>query len=80
MLIGKPWIDRAQTRRKEEEEALEQKKLELKYFMTRRIAQLIKEQENGSKIFDPRDPDIKAATPLEYPQKTKVLLQRQKRC
>jgi hypothetical protein len=38
MLLGKPWIERDQARRKEEEEALEQKKQELKYFMTRKIA------------------------------------------
>jgi hypothetical protein len=43
MLKGKPWIERAQARQKEEEEALEQKKQELKDFMTRRIAQLIEE-------------------------------------
>jgi hypothetical protein len=36
MLLGKPWIKKDQTRRKEEE-FLEHKKLELKYFMTRRI-------------------------------------------
>ena len=30
MIIGKPWIDREQARRKEEEEFLEQKKQELK--------------------------------------------------
>ena len=30
MLIGKPWIDREQARRKEEEKVLEQKKQELK--------------------------------------------------
>jgi hypothetical protein len=41
--------------------------------MTRRITQLIKEKENGSKPFDPRDSDVEAAEPLEYPQKTKVL-------
>ena len=41
--------------------------------MTIRIAQLIKEQKNGSKLFDPRDSDVEAAKPLEYPQKTKVL-------
>jgi hypothetical protein len=41
--------------------------------MTRKIAQLIKEQEKESKIFDPRDSDVKAARTLEYPQKTKVL-------
>jgi hypothetical protein len=42
MLLGKPWIERDQIQRKEEE-ALEQKKQELKYFMTRRIAHLIEE-------------------------------------
>jgi hypothetical protein len=72
MLLGKPWIERDQARQKEEE-ASEQKKQELKDFMTRRIAQLIKEQENGSKLFDPRESDVEAARPLEYPQKTKVL-------
>jgi len=41
--------------------------------MTRKIAQLIKEHENGSKLFDPRDSDVEATRPLEYPQKTKVL-------
>jgi hypothetical protein len=45
MLLGKPWIERDQTRRKEEE-FLEQKKQELKDFMTRRIADLIEEYEN----------------------------------
>jgi hypothetical protein len=43
MLIGKPWIDRDQSRQKEEEEVLEYKKKELKDFMTRRITHLIKE-------------------------------------
>jgi hypothetical protein len=43
MLIGKPWIDREHARRREEEKALEQKKQELKDFMTRRIAHLIEE-------------------------------------
>jgi hypothetical protein len=32
MLLGKNWIERDQARRKEEEEALEQKKQELKRF------------------------------------------------
>jgi hypothetical protein len=42
MLLGKPWIVRDQFRGKgEEEEFLEQKKQELKDFMTRRIAHLI---------------------------------------
>jgi hypothetical protein len=40
MLIGKPWIDRAQARKREEEEAVEQKKKDLKDFMNKRIAQL----------------------------------------
>jgi hypothetical protein len=40
MLLGKPWIEGDQARRKEEE-ILEQKKQELKDFMTRRIAHLI---------------------------------------
>jgi hypothetical protein len=43
MLLGKPWIERDQARRKEEEEVLEQKKQELKDFMTRRITHLIEE-------------------------------------
>ena len=40
MLLGKPWIEKDQTRRKEEE-VLEQKKKVLKDFMTRRITHLI---------------------------------------
>jgi hypothetical protein len=72
MLIGKPWIDRAQARRKEEEEALEQKKQDLKDFMTRRITQLIEEQENRSKLFDTRDPDVEAVGTSEDSQKTEV--------
>jgi hypothetical protein len=43
MLLGKPWIERDQARRKEEEEVFEQKKQELNDFMTRRIAHLIEE-------------------------------------
>jgi hypothetical protein len=42
MLLGKPWIEGDQAIRKEEE-VLEQKKKELKDFMTRRIAHLIEE-------------------------------------
>jgi hypothetical protein len=48
MLLGKPWIERDQTRRQEEEEVLEQQKHDLKEFMTRRITHLIEEQENRS--------------------------------
>jgi hypothetical protein len=72
MLLGKPWIERDQTRRKKEEEVLEQKKQELKYFMTRRIAHLIEEQENRLKIFNTRDLDVEATRTLEDPQKTEV--------
>jgi hypothetical protein len=60
MLLGKPWIEKDQTRRKEEE-VLEQKKQELKDFMTRRIAQLIEEQENRSKLLRTRDLDVEVA-------------------
>jgi hypothetical protein len=40
--------------------------------MTRRIAQLIEEQENRSKLFHTRDPDVEATRTLEDPQKTEV--------
>jgi hypothetical protein len=72
MLIGKPWIGRDQARRKEEEEVLEQKKQELEVFMTRKIAQLIEEQENRSKLFDTRDPDVEAVGTSEDSQKTEL--------
>jgi hypothetical protein len=42
ILLGKPWIEMDQAKRKEEE-VLEKKKQELKYFMTRRISHLIEE-------------------------------------
>jgi hypothetical protein len=51
IVLGKPWIEKDQSRRKEEE-ALEKKKRELKDFMTRRIVHLIEEQENKSKLFN----------------------------
>ena len=41
--------------------------------MTRKIAQLIEEQENRSKLVVTRNIDVKAARTLGYPQKTKVL-------
>jgi hypothetical protein len=44
MLLGKSWIDRDQDRKKEEEEVLEHKRQELKYFMIWKIAQLIEER------------------------------------
>jgi hypothetical protein len=71
MLLGKPWIERDQARRKEEE-ILEQKKQELKDFMTRRITHLIEEQENRAKLFKTRDLDVEARRTLEDPQKTEV--------
>jgi hypothetical protein len=72
MLLGKPWIERDQARRQEEEEVLEQKKQELKEFMTRRITHLIEEQKNRSKLFNTRDPDVEVARTLEDPQKIEV--------
>jgi hypothetical protein len=57
MLLGKPWIEKDQIRRRKEEEALEQKKQELTDFMTRRITHLISEQENKSKLLRTRDLD-----------------------
>jgi hypothetical protein len=55
LLLGKTWIERDQIRRKEEEEAIEQKKKELRDFMARRIACLIEEQEDKSKQLRARD-------------------------
>jgi hypothetical protein len=65
ILLGKPWIDRDQARRKEEEEVLEQKKQELKYFMNRRITDLIEEREKRSKLFNTRGSNFEAARTLE---------------
>jgi hypothetical protein len=42
--------------------------------MTRRIAHLIVEQENRSKILNTRDLDVEVARTLEYQQKTEVLI------
>jgi hypothetical protein len=71
MLLGKPWIEGDQAIRKEEE-ILEQKKKELKYFMTRRIAHLIEEQKNRLKLFKTKDLDVEVGRTLEDPQKTEV--------
>jgi hypothetical protein len=79
MLLGKSWIDRDQARKKEEKEVLEQKRQELKDFMTRRIAQLIEEQENKSKLPDTRSPDVKATGTLEDIQKVEFLPQIKKK-
>jgi hypothetical protein len=51
---------------------LEQKKKELKEFMTRRIVHLIDEQESRSQIFNTRIPDVKAKRTLEDPQKIEL--------
>jgi hypothetical protein len=40
--------------------------------MTRRIAQFIEEQENRSKLFDTRDPDVKDVGTSEDSQNTEV--------
>jgi hypothetical protein len=50
MLLGKTWIEKDHIRRKQEEEALEENKKELRDFMAKRIAHLLEEQENQSKL------------------------------
>jgi hypothetical protein len=65
ILLGKPWIERDRARRKEEE-ILERKKQELKDFTTRRIAHLIEEQENRSKLLRTRNLDVKVERTHEY--------------
>jgi hypothetical protein len=57
ILLGKTQIEKDQAIRKEEE-VLEQKKQELKDFMTRRIAHFIEEQENESNLFGTRNLDV----------------------
>jgi hypothetical protein len=83
MLLRKPWIERDQAKNKEEEEVLEQQRQELKYFMTKRIAQLIEEQENRLKPYDTRSPDVEAkATPkaeISTPDKEEVIYLNPKR-
>jgi hypothetical protein len=71
ILLGKPWVDGDQARRKEEE-VLEQKKKELRDFMTRRIVHFIKEQENRPKLFNTRDLDIEVARTQGNSQKTEA--------
>ena len=72
MLLGKPWIKRDQDRKKEEEKVLEQQRQELTDFMTRRIAQLIEEQENRSKPLIVRGLDVEAERMSEDSQNTKA--------
>jgi hypothetical protein len=71
ILLGKPWIERDQDRRKEEE-VLEQKKQELKDFMTRRITHLIEEQKNKENLFNTRDLDVEVARTQEDSQKIEI--------
>jgi hypothetical protein len=49
LLLGKPWIEKDQIRRKAEEEATEKKKQELRDFIARKIDRLIEEREDKSK-------------------------------
>jgi hypothetical protein len=72
MLLGNPWIERNQAKRKEEEKVLVQNKKELKDFMTRRITHLIEEQENKSKLSNTREPYVKVAITLEDPHNIEV--------
>jgi hypothetical protein len=58
ILLGKTWIEKDQIQRKQEEEDLEQKKKELRDFMARRIAHLLEEQEDQSKLLRTRDLDV----------------------
>ena len=67
MLLGKTWIEKDQTKRKEEE-SLEQKKQELKDFMTRRLMHLIEEHENRSNLFRTRDLDVEVERTQEDSQ------------
>jgi hypothetical protein len=48
-LLGNTWIERDHIRRREEEEAIEHKKQELRDFMAKKIAHLIEEQEDKLK-------------------------------
>jgi hypothetical protein len=48
-LLGKPWIEKDQIRRKAKEEATQKKNQELRDFIARKIDRLIEERENKSK-------------------------------
>jgi hypothetical protein len=71
-LLGNIWIEKDQIRRKEEKEALEQKKQELMEFMTRRIAYLMEEQGNRSPLLNTKELDVEVIRVLEEPQKTRI--------
>ena len=72
MLIEKPWIDREQAIRREEQKVLEQKKQELKDFMTRRITHLIEEHKRRLHIFNISNSDVEAKRTLEDLQKIEL--------
>jgi hypothetical protein len=72
MLIGKPYIDREWARQREEAKVLEQKKQELKDFMTRRIAHLMQKQKSRSQIFNISTSDGEAGRTLEDSQKIEL--------
>jgi hypothetical protein len=69
MLLGKPWIEKDQARKQEAKKDLEKQRQELRDFMTRRIAQLIEERENRSRVLDPRNLDDEVDRTLEEPQR-----------
>jgi hypothetical protein len=49
LLLGKTWIEKDQIRRKAEQQAMENKKQELRYFIARKIDRLIEERDDDSK-------------------------------
>jgi hypothetical protein len=71
ILLGKPWIEKDQARIKDEE-VLEKKKQELKYFMTRRIAHLIEEKENRLKLLRTKILDIEVERTQEDSQMSRT--------
>jgi hypothetical protein len=71
MLLGKTWIERDQTRRKEEE-VLEQKNQELNDLMTRRITHLIEEHESRLKLFRTKNLDVEVERTQEDSQNSEA--------
>jgi hypothetical protein len=55
ILLERTWIERDHIRRREEEEAMEHKKQELRDLMAKRIVRLIQEHEDKSKQLRARD-------------------------
>jgi hypothetical protein len=53
---------------------VEQKKKELKDFITRRIVHLIEEQKSRSQIFNTSNLDVEAKRTLEDPQEIELLI------